>query len=163
MPFSRILQEASRQILSVDLKQFRSELAAKAIVWTIRPIMAIAIVLTSARAAGGNLTISGTVAYQPRMGLPQGTILHLKLKKNHVDTNETSEVVRESKIVVNHNQVPIPFSLEVDRSLIDSEQAYELEALIEIKERAWYSGAVALGKNLKTDVTDLSMLIGPVK
>ena len=61
------------------------------------------------------------------------------------------------------DQIPIPFALDVPKSKVSAGHTYRLEAQIKIKDRAWYKGETKLPKELREDVKDLNMIIGPTQ
>lgn len=76
-------------------------------------------------------TITGSVLYRPRVALPPGSIVRVRLED--VSREDIAPVsVAESETVTSGEQVPIPFALAVDTSALDPRARYAFHATIEV-------------------------------
>jgi uncharacterized lipoprotein YbaY len=108
------------------------------------------------------ITVEGTVSYQPRMGLPSDSVLRLKIADDSGRTDKASEGIANKEITLEHDQVPIPFILEIPKSKIEPGHTYTIQAQIEIKGRPWFKGVTNLPKEWGEGVKNFTMVLGPV-
>ena len=79
---------------------------------------------TVAPAAGGSMTLSGTVTYRARIALPPDAVATVSLR------DDAGGTIAEARVAAAGRQVPLPFALTVDRSRIVAGAAYRLHAQI---------------------------------
>ena len=80
--------------------------------------------------AGGWVVLSGSVTYRQRIALPPGAVVTVALSDVSV-ADAPSTTVAESVITPEH-QVPIPFSLTIERAALVERRTYALSARITV-------------------------------
>ena len=75
------------------------------------------------------MTVSGNVTYRPRIALPPDAVVHVALEDvSRADAPPTT--IAEATVNTDGRQVPIPFSLDVDRDKMEAGHNYALRAQI---------------------------------
>ncbi|MFC5585746.1 META domain-containing protein [Nitratireductor kimnyeongensis] len=89
------------------------------------------------------LTISGELAYLVRMALPKDSVAIVVLRNAMASDDEPP--LAETRIALNGKQVPIAFSLSVEKQKLPPEKAYNFYAAIHDGEKQrWSSEAVLI-------------------
>lgn len=73
--------------------------------------------------------VSGTVSYLARMALPPETVVEVQLRDVSL-ADAAARIIAEVKITLENRQVPVPFELRFDRSKIQENHTYGLNARI---------------------------------
>ncbi|OON68645.1 hypothetical protein B0919_12280 [Hymenobacter sp. CRA2] len=75
-------------------------------------------------------SVTGTVAYRERIGLPPNAVLTVQLQ-DVTKQDAAATVVAATTVPTNGRQVPLPFSLRYDTLRIDRTNTYAVQARIE--------------------------------
>jgi uncharacterized lipoprotein YbaY len=126
--------------------------------------IACAIVLGTSSAAGQARTsqIAGTVTYQERLGLAKHATIHVRLEDTSVPEGELATVA-EQTITTEHDQVPIPFLLNVPIAQLHSHHKYVLVADIEMGGRIWFKGNKLLQQPPRRHLRNVTIVLNPVQ
>jgi putative lipoprotein len=73
--------------------------------------------------------VSGTVTYRERMALPPGTLVNVQLQDVSL-ADAPATVIGEQDIVIEDEQVPIPFEIAYDPDDIEDNHTYVVRAEI---------------------------------
>lgn len=82
------------------------------------------------RPTGTEVEITGTVWYRERIALPPGAVVTVRL--NDVSRADAPATVLAEQVIEPDHGVPIPFTLTVERSVLDDRTAYAVSARITI-------------------------------
>lgn len=95
-----------------------------------------------AQSESAMLALRGSLSYRARIALPPGSIAVVELR----DVSSSAQpVIAEQRIVLGGRQVPIPFELKVDRSVLAAGRQYHLRgAILDGGKPAWVTEPVAI-------------------
>ncbi|WP_404934837.1 META domain-containing protein [Nitratireductor sp. L15S-10] len=106
------------------------------------------------------LTISGELTYLVRMALPSDSMAIVELRD--AMASEDVPPVAETKIALNGKQVPIPFSLSVQKARFQPEETYQLYGAIHDGQKLrWTSGAILMDPE-QSEIDLGTLLLVPV-
>lgn len=87
-------------------------------------------------------TINGVISYKQRIALPTNSVIQLEIKEI-----SSKKVVENAKIALQGEQVPIPFSITLNRDLLKRNKSYQLQATILVNKKAtWRTDAIVINK-----------------
>ena len=105
--------------------------------------------------------ITGTVVYRQRVALPSGSIVRVRLED--VSRQDVAvEVVADTQVVTQGEQVPIPFELEVDTAALDAGASYALHASIESEGNMLFVTTTSHPLQPVTAPADMELVVEPV-
>jgi len=100
--------------------------------WRARTLACLMLTLLACslgHAQSGGAQVTGSVTYRERMALPADAVIDVKLLDTTI-TDVASQTVAESLINAEGRQVPVPFTLGYDPSLIVPAHRYSVRAII---------------------------------
>nr|WP_159102916.1 META domain-containing protein [Acetobacter persici] len=95
-----------------------------------------AAVFSPLSAQAATMTLRGSVTYRERMALPPA-VVEIRLR-DASQTGENAPVLARTSLRTTR-QVPVPFTLKFDRSLLKPGQSYALDATIFVEGRPWFT------------------------
>lgn len=102
------------------------------------------------------LKITGELTYFARIALPPDALAIVELRDAEADPSQS--VAAETRIATEGRQVPIPFTLTVDRETLDKDQTYQLRGgILDGLQPGWISEPVTIDID-QTEI-DLGTLI----
>jgi putative lipoprotein len=113
-----------------------------------------------AAAASDELEISGSVLYRQRIALPPGAELTVRL--SDVSLAGAPAVTLAEQVIPVEHQVPIPFTLHVDRAALDERHTYALSARITIDGELRWISDTHIPVRLPGPTTGMDVLVVPV-
>lgn len=105
--------------------------------------------------------VTGTVSYRPRIALPAGAVIEIKL----LDVSRADApaiTVAEQIIVTEGEQVPIPFSLFYDSSEINPRHTYGMRAQILINDELRWTTTSAYHVITRDQPSSVELMVEPV-
>lgn len=103
--------------------------------------------------------ISGELIYLVRIALPPDSVATVELR--NAQASEDTPPIAEQKITLNGKQVPVPFSLAVERSKLKPGETYHLYGDIhDGRKQRWTSEAVVIDPQ-EPDITLGALLLKP--
>jgi putative lipoprotein len=106
------------------------------------------------------LEISGSVLYRQRIALPPGAELTVRL--SDVSLADAPAVTLAEQVIPVEHQVPIPFTLHVDRAALDERHTYALSARITIDGELRWISDTHIPVRLPGPTTGIDVLVVPV-
>ncbi|MBN7763587.1 META domain-containing protein [Nitratireductor aquibiodomus] len=102
------------------------------------------------------LKITGELTYFARIALPEDALAIVELREADADASQS--VAAETRIATEGRQVPIPFTLSVDRETLDKDGTYQLRGgILDGLQPGWISEPVAI--DIAQTEIDLGTLI----
>jgi putative lipoprotein len=106
--------------------------------------------------------VTGTVTYRPRIALPPGAVITVRLQDISL-ADAPAVLLDEVVITTNGEQVPIPFTLTYDPAAIEDRATYAVAARIEIDGRlAFISDTTVPVITQGAPTQDVVVLVVPV-
>jgi putative lipoprotein len=109
------------------------------------------------RRRADRLEVAGTVAYRERLALPPGAVITVRVLD--VSRADAPSTTLAEQVITPDRQVPIPFSLTVDRSALDDRHTYALSAQITVDGRLWWTTDTHVPVPLDGPATGLEVLL----
>lgn len=107
---------------------------------TIAASLLVLSALPAAAVTAETLTFGGALSYRARIALPPGAVAVVELREG---TDAWGTLVTEQRTELKGRQVPIPFTLEVDRARLQAGKAYLLRGYVMAGGRTrWSTSAV---------------------
>lgn len=119
-------------------------------------LLGVSLSLIGACANMNNKSLQGEVFYLERMALPENAEVYVFLQDVSL-ADAPAPILAQTVINANGKQVPIPFTLTYDGSVIKANHTYSIRANIKAGDRLMFTTTEHLG--LKLDGSDLQ----PVK
>lgn len=104
-------------------------------------------------------SVSGTVTYRQRIALPPNAVVQVKLIE--VSRPNTPTVTLAEQTITSPGQVPIRFELTYDRSQIDPNRTYAIQALIFIDNQIRYMNTSAYPVITQGNPTNVEVVVNP--
>lgn len=106
--------------------------------------------------------ITGSVLYRQRLALPPGSIVCVQLE-DVSRQDAPAELVAESQLATEGEQVPIPFELDTDPSMLDPRASYALRATIEIDGALAFATTTAHRLSAGGAATGIDLVVEPAR
>lgn len=120
-------------------------------------LLATPLMMLPLGAAADTIEIAGEVLYRERIALPEDASLQVQLIQI-ATSKDTSPVIGE-KVVEPAGQVPIAFSINVDRKDIVPEMTYGVIASINVGDSVWFSSKAPHIVDLTETVSPLTLML----
>ena len=78
---------------------------------------------------GGEACVTGDITYKQRIALPEDAVVNVQIQDTSL-ADAPAQVIGEQVIETNGAQVPIPYSVSYDPSVIDERHTYTVSARI---------------------------------
>lgn len=100
-------------------------------------IIAVLLALPAAALAQNTSTVTGTVNLVPRIALPNNAVVTVQLAE--LRAGAPALVIAEQTFTTNGAQAPFPFTLQYDKSRINTNSSYIVQGNIKVSSQVRYS------------------------